>query len=65
MFKRLLPALPCTEQSMPHVFRGTPHKLAASVALEWVALTFCAGQVVAIARKAIARRLTLWVFQPT
>lgn len=38
--------------------------MAASFALQRVALAFCAGQVEPIARKAIAHRLTLWMFQP-
>jgi hypothetical protein len=38
--------------------------MAASFAIEAVAPAWSAGQVEAIARKAFARRLTWWMFQP-
>ena len=61
--KRLLPALPCIGQSLPHVFHRSLHKMAASFAIEAVASAPHAGQVKAIARKTIAR-LSSWMFPP-
>lgn len=51
------------EQASP--FTGPLTKMAASPAIDVVAMTPAAGQLGIIARKTIARRLISWMFQPT